>query len=181
MYVFPIRAEREDARCPNCHRRFRVLTRFVTEARKRIDGARYFYDFLSVEEGGRERMRSQLVSRDTKIQPRSWVTFVWRGERLIGIADQQDGYWFPVNFAPRPPRFRRLTRLLLAACGLLIVLQALSLLDSAQALIADAPQALLVLLALLAIFLAPLALWALEALSAEEDEDEIVDPFADWE
>jgi hypothetical protein len=180
LFVFNIDPRATKTRCPSCKRSYGLLTRLVAEARARVDrNGRRFYDYVTREPDGRTRLRSAAVSGRVEIRPGRWYTFVSRGDRLMGVADQSQGYWLPVPHQERTTGSDKLWRLLTWACLLLAVAQGLRLLGFAQQTISTSPASLLALLILAVLLAAPLAQWALSVAADEEEEDEeIDDPFA---
>lgn len=178
LFVIDIEARASRTRCPRCRRTFSLLTRFVSQARARVDRkGRRFYDFLTREAGGRDRMRSAQVSTGIQLRSGRWFTFMWRGDRLVGIADQEDGLWFPVRLRPQTTEFERLWRALVWLCLGLAVVQLIRLAGFTRDVVSAEPLALLVLAALALLLLSPLVQWAL-SIASDEDED-LDDPFAD--
>lgn len=120
-----VKPEQEEMNCPNCRKRFTLLTRFVSEARGQIDQFGFhFYEVSTIEEGGRLRPRTvRTIANTARILPRTWVTIVYRAGRELGISDQTNGTWWDIPWqAPLPPRHPRVWTASFAAVVLLALL-----------------------------------------------------------
>lgn len=179
LFVIDIEQRATRTRCPRCRRTFSLLTRFVGQARARVDRkGRRFYDFLTREAGDRDRMRTAQVSAGIQLRSGRWFTFMWRGDRLVGVADQADGLWFPVHLRPQTTEFERLWRALVWLCLGLAVIQLIRLGGFTRDVVSTEPLSLLVLALLSLLLLTPLVQWAL-SIAADIDDEELEDPFSD--
>jgi hypothetical protein len=177
-FVFQAATYATAVRCPRCRRRLRLLTRYVLEARQRRGRhGRRIYDLHTVEPSGRARMRSLAVSGNVQVRPQQWTTFVWRGERLLGVVDQGAGVWQPAAESTAVSLGWGY-RALFALVGLLALAHGLRLAAETRALVSSAPATVAVFALVALLLLAPLVLWVLEIV-AEEAEEEALDPFAE--
>lgn len=157
-----------EIRCPQCRRRYRLLTRFVVQAHgRRGPQGDVHYEIVTREEGGRSRPRQiTLPSLEVRVEPQAWQTFVWRGERLVGIANQMLPRWFAVAYKPKPPsKWLTLYRTLLTVAGLMAVLYAVRVLATGAHEIRTRPSFLAALIVLAILAAAPALAWAGETLS----------------
>ena len=169
-------------RCPSCHRHYSVLTRFVSSAHARLDRhGRRHYDFITREPGGRDRPRSIRVSQGVQIRPNTWITLVWRGDNLVGVADQTanegEGAWLEIRLPPTRDPFDRIWQWALYACLVVTAMQALRLCGATASLVSSQAPAVLFLILFALAFFVPVIHWMITVATTEEDEP-IEDPFA---
>jgi hypothetical protein len=150
--------------CPICDTHYRVLTREVIRgAEEPLPGGTSRYQILTREPNGRERMRVFRASPRIGFYPQELASLVYRRSRLVGIADQTRGNWWPVprqaTADPNPDR-ARLWRLLLAVCALLGLAQLVRLAPIFIDLVQRQPRTLVVLAVLLVLAAAP-GFWVL--------------------
>lgn len=170
--VIDISPEAEDVRCPQCNRRLRLMTRFVTEARGEVGkDNRYRYELQTVEEGGRVRPREITVPHsDIRIHPQTWVTFVRRGDQLVGVADQTHVLWFHIpRRPPAPSRWSTMWQFMFAFCFGLTLLFILKDLKTTASQIKQTPSLAMALLALLVVAALPALWWVVQMLTAKDD------------
>lgn len=169
-----IKAEDYEIRCPQCRRRFRLLTRFVMQAHgRRGPHGDVRYELVTREEGGRGRPRTiTLPSLDVRVEPKAWQTFVWRGERLVGIANQILPRWFAVAYRPKPlSKWVRLYRTLLTVAGLIAILYGVRVLATGAHEIRTRPSFLVALIVLAVVAAAPALVWVGETLSFRRQDN----------
>jgi hypothetical protein len=161
------------------------MTRYVTAAGSRQNRhGELFYDFTALEDGGRPRRRSIRVNPGVIMPSRAWITVLRRGERVVGYANHQTGYWYPISAsdASRQTGSRKLWKLTGYLCLLLVALQAIRLAGATEDLLSRSPSTVVVLVGFAVVFAAPAIYWAVQTVTSDdEDEEDDVDPFADQE
>lgn len=181
LYTIDIDPQATKVRCPKCRRYFSILTRFVDKTKARVDrkGLRC-YDFTTQEPGGRLRPRSVRVSRGVTIRPNTWITLVWRGDSLVGIADQTanqgQGAWLEIHLTKKKGTFDRVWKATLFAGFLLAIIQIITLEGKLYDLASKHPVSMIFLLIFALVFFIPPVHWSITTALAEEEEP-IEDPF----
>lgn len=120
-----ITAEQAHAECPGCGRSFRLLTRRVRQGSwTTLPTSQYRYRLVTEEPAGGERGRAVIGQGGLPLEAGSLVTLVYRGPRLVGVADQKRGGWHPVD-PPRPVSEDRaaFARYLAGALGVIVALE----------------------------------------------------------
>ena len=124
-HILVISSDMVGIRCDVCHRYFRLITREVKETRKtNLEHLQSRYQMFTVEERQRTRPRVFIAPNNVNVTAGDWATFVYRGERLVGLADQSSSYWYPIPVVPSKTKTaHRLVQILSLACILLVLLQ----------------------------------------------------------
>lgn len=162
--LIAISVEATQARCPTCRRYFRLVTRELKSVQtSRLEAQRVRIDVLTFEgERSRSRPRHFEALPTVHLTPGHWITLVYRGPRLLGIAEQTTSIWHPLPlFAVGLAPLRRLIFLLSVVCLLLAALQLDRLVPALQ-LISKHPSGVAALALVGGIALAPALLWALQ-------------------
>jgi hypothetical protein len=175
--AIPISLDAESAQCPHCDTRYRIVSRELVSCRQKDRR----YVLVTREPSGRTRPRSLRPTKQLHFDEGSWITLVWRGSALVGIADQSSGYWFPQLQRSRISGYGRLWAFCLATAGLLSLFYLERIGAEMLSLYRGNHSLMLVWLVLLCAAAAPPAVWALRVLArgetdvlAPDDED----PFA---
>lgn len=161
--VLPVAVEASSVRCPVCRSRFRLITRQVRSSHSRkLDARRTLYELVTREGADRVRLRRLVAPASVTFAPHSWVTLVYDGEALRGVAEQTASVWYPVPaFTVKSGVLRHLLAFLGALCLLLAALQLDRLVPALES-VARRPQGALSLVVLAVFLLAPALLWALQ-------------------
>jgi hypothetical protein len=161
--IIEITAEASEARCPVCRRYYRVVTRQLKSVHStRLGSERTRYDITTIEGPDRTRPRHFEALPTTRLVPNYWITLVYRGPRLLGIADQTTSFWHPQPiFALTHKPLRRLLFMLSVVCLLLAAVQLQRLLPALRA-VGSHSSGQVALVAALVFALAPAFLWVLQ-------------------
>lgn len=162
-----ITSDATEVRCPKCRKRFRLVTRqIVGFTSQGLDHARTRYQLMTHEGKGRKRPRSFIGPTNVRLTMNGWVTLVYRGETLVGVADQTASYWYPIPVVPNKVRQGwRLVRVITLISALLIALQMFRFGEKLQ-IVARNSSGLLVFVIALVVAGAPALLWTVQTLNA---------------
>jgi hypothetical protein len=171
--IISVQSEDEETYCPNCKRRYRLLTRQIQEVTsERLNSGRARYQIVTVEDSDEKRTRPRSFEAQTnlKLQAQMTVTLVWRGKHLVGLADQSNIVWY--NIEPQPPRFPQLNRLmsyLAWVCLFIAALQLGRLVPAWSGLFDNyGLQALIVIAIAVLVLMLPLLRWITEMFKKED-------------
>lgn len=166
-----VTVEQDEVRCPGCKRRFTLASRYVVEARTLLDERRGLRFILVMREPeGHERPRTVPVVRGVQLQADAWVTLVYRGGFVVGIADHTNGRWYTLPFLEEVSPYTTLWHVLLSTCAVLGGIYLWRLARGIHGAASIEPAILVALVVFLLVSLAPLALWLVETWRYEEEE-----------
>jgi hypothetical protein len=185
--LLEIEASYNEVRCPTCRKRFRVVTRKVHETRShQLTASKTRYTLITYESEGR-RTRPRIIEAQPSLQLSSgaWLTLVYRGERLVGIADQTSSFWYPVpTFPSSHTSMQRLMRILTWTVLALALLQLTRLVPALGDTLSK-PSGIIVLLLTVLLILAPAILFTVQTLGIGQQKrylpkssSQMDDPFA---
>lgn len=161
--VIGIKPENTEARCPTCKRKFRLITREIERTQaQRLKNGQTLYQLVTKEPYDRLRPRNIEAQPHLVFKPGQSITLVYRGNTLLGIANQSVRSWQAVVLVTKASS--SLLPLLLGTVVLLCMLQAFRFAGEIATLFEEhAGRALIGILVVTAIALLPIGYWILEA------------------
>jgi hypothetical protein len=153
--------------CGTCLRRYTTATRQLRGINsRRLQSGRYAYKLRTLEPSGAQRLRRLEAQEGLRLIAGTTITMVWRGARLVGIADQNSGTWFwidPANAVHPHPKLERYLRWSGYMVIALLALQLTRFFPEAGETIRKAPLTVLVGAALVTLLIAmPSLLWTVQ-------------------
>lgn len=159
--VIAISGDDETAKCSVCKTQYNITTRFVARSLPHsVDRFRTRYELHTLEDdGGRTRPRIFEAQPSLRFSPNTWVSFVKKGHKLVGVADQTKNVWNPITaLPPRIPALATACKIMGAAVVVVAAVYFVELFKQFADFL-DNPGAILALLLVLILAAAPVILW----------------------
>lgn len=117
----------------------------------------------TIEKSERLKLRNIEAQPNLKLRPNTWITLVWKNNRICAVADQSSGSWMPLTALPeRNTLGVRLAKTLGYVCLALAALQAIMLGSAAQHFVTkQGPTGISFIAAGILLMLMPAALWVI--------------------
>lgn len=174
--ILPLDEHAEHVSCETCHSTYRVVSGEVLSVRTQQLGlAQTQYELQIADASGRARVRAVRAQPGVSLATGRWVSLVWLRSTLVGVADQSQSNWWRVELPTR--RDAPLWRVLLWACGLLVLLQTAHWVVSAADLLGRSNESLAIIVALVVLALMPAVLWTVQAARGTHELPQEEDPF----